>query len=424
MNSINSQKSQQWVRNRVMHGLSKRRAADRRFKLFGLMAVLAVVISVIALFADIGRRGIGAFSSMDIQLEVDYDVALIGIEDVDDVDELAYADYRGPLRNAMLKLMPKNLNAQQQEDLYVLLSTNAERVVQERISANPTLLGQSDRLWFKLEPAIKTAYNNNTLAKWQHAWLQNLHDSGVVRISFNKAFLLNGDSRNPSSAGIFNALLGSLFTLLICFALAFPIGVAASIYLEEFATTNRWTDFIEVNINNLAAVPSVIFGLLGLAVFINVFGMPRATPLTGGVVLALLTLPTIIISSRAAIKAVPSSIKAAALGLGASKIQMISSQVLPIAAPGILTGTIIGLAAALGETAPLLMIGMVAFIVSTPSGLLDPATVLPVQIFLWADSPEKSFVELTSGAVMVLLLFLIVMNAAATILRICLQPKR
>ena len=211
--------------------------------------------------------------------------------------------------------------------------------------------------------------------------------------------------------------MGSFWVLLVTLALSFPIGVAAAVYLEEFARRNRWTDLIEVNINNLAAVPSIVFGLLGLAVFLNVFGLPRSAPLVGGLVLTLMTLPTIIIASRAALKAVPPSIREAALGVGASQMQMVVHHVLPLALPGMLTGTIIGMARALGETAPLLMIGMVAFIVDIPKGFTDPATVLPVQIYLWADSPERAFVERTSAAIMVLLAFLVVMNAGAIILR-------
>jgi len=238
-----------------------------------------------------------------------------------------------------------------------------------------------------------------------------------VESTFNTAFFTHGDSRQPELAGIWGAAVGSFFTLVVTLALSFPIGVAAAIYLEEFAPKNKWTDLIEVNINNLAAVPSIVFGLLGLAVFLQFFGMPRSAPVVGGLVLTLMTLPTIIIASRAALKSVPPSIREAALGLGASKLQMITHHVLPLAMPGMLTGTIIGMAQALGETAPLLMIGMVAFVVDIPGGPLDPATVLPVQIFLWADSPERAFVERTSAAIMVLLAFLVFMNAAAVLLR-------
>jgi len=248
-------------------------------------------------------------------------------------------------------------------------------------------------------------------------WAQRLMAHGKLEKRFNTTFFTAGDSREPEQAGIWGAMRGSFFTLLVALLLSFPIGVAAAVYLEEFAPKNRWTDLIEVNINNLAAVPSIVFGLLGLAIYINFFGLPRSVPLVGGLVLTLMTLPTIIIAGRASLKSVPPSIREAALGVGASKMQMISHHVLPLAMPGMLTGTIIGMAQALGETAPLLMIGMVAFIVDIPNGFLDPATVLPVQIYLWADSPERAFTERTSAAIIVLLGFLILMNGLAVVLR-------
>jgi phosphate transport system permease protein len=251
----------------------------------------------------------------------------------------------------------------------------------------------------------------------QLSWIDTLSDQGRIRKQFNTAFFTNGDSREPELAGIRGALVGSFYTLIVTLLLSFPIGVASAVYLEEFAPKNRLTDIIEVNINNLAAVPSIVFGLLGLAVFLNFAGLPRSAPVVGGLVLTLMTLPTIIISGRAALKSVPPSIREGALGIGASKTQMVMHHVLPLALPGMLTGTIIGMAQALGETAPLLMIGMVAFIVDVPGGFTDPSTVLPVQIFLWADSPERAFVERTSAAIIVLLGFLIVMNATAVFLR-------
>jgi phosphate transport system permease protein len=251
----------------------------------------------------------------------------------------------------------------------------------------------------------------------QMTWLDALEAEGRLSLKFNTAFFTSGDSREPELAGIWGALMGSILTLSVTLALSFPIGVATAVYLEEFAPRNKWSDLIEVNINNLAAVPSIVFGLLGLAVFINFMSFPRSAPLVGGLVLTLMTLPTIIIASRSALRAVPPSIREAALGVGASKMQTVFFHVLPLALPGMLTGTIIGMAQALGETAPLLMIGMVAFIVDVPSSIFEPATVLPVQIFLWADSPERAFIERTSAAIMVLLGFLIAMNALAVILR-------
>ena len=251
----------------------------------------------------------------------------------------------------------------------------------------------------------------------QLGWLDALSAEQRVERRFNRIFFTAGDSREPEQAGVLGAVTGSFLTLIVTLLLSFPIGVAAAVYLEEFAPANRLTDLIEVNINNLAAVPSIVFGLLGLAVFIRFFGVPRSAPLVGGLVLTLMTLPTIIIASRAAIKAVPPSIREAALGIGASQVQVVAHHVLPLAMPGMLTGAIIGMARALGESAPLLMIGMVAFIADVPASLTDPATVLPVQVFLWADSPERAFLERTSGAIIVLLAFLLLMNAAAVILR-------
>jgi len=251
----------------------------------------------------------------------------------------------------------------------------------------------------------------------QIAWVDRLVEQGRLESRFNTTFFTAGDSREPELAGILGAASGSFFMLIVTLLLSFPMGVAAAVYLEEFAPQNRWTDLIEVNINNLAAVPSIVFGLLGLAVFINFFGLPRSAPLVGGLVLTLMTLPTIIIASRAALKSVPPSIREAALGIGASKMQTVFHHVLPLSMPGMLTGTIIGMAQALGESAPLLMIGMIAFIVDIPTSVTDPATALPVQIYLWADSPERAFVERTSAAIMVLLAFLITMNALAVMLR-------
>jgi len=253
--------------------------------------------------------------------------------------------------------------------------------------------------------------------------VESLQQADRLHTRFNKALFTNGDSRDPELAGIKGALMGSFYMLLVTVALAFPIGVAAAIYLEEFAPKSRWSDLIEVNINNLAAVPSIVFGLLGLAVFINWMALPRSAPLVGGLVLSLLTLPVIIIASRAAIQSVPPSIREAALGLGASRMQVVFHHVMPLALPGMLTGTIIGMSRALGESAPLLMIGMVAFIVDVPGGFTDPATALPVQVYLWADSPERAFAERTSAAIIVLLGFLLIMNLTAVIIRKRMERK-
>ena len=299
--------------------------------------------------------------------------------------------------------------------------------MRDTLKANPDLLNTKQGFWLLADDDVDTWLKSRSadgkeaftgrLNEQQLTWLNGLLEKQALRTSFNSTFFSSGDSREPEMAGILGAAAGSFFTVLVTLLLSFPIGVAAAIYLEEYAPKNRWTDIIEVNINNLAAVPSIIFGLLGLAIFINFFEMPRSIPLVGGLVLTLMTLPRIIISSRASIKAVPPSIREAALGLGASKMQVVLHHVLPLAMPGMLTGTIIGMAQALGETAPLLMIGMVAFVVDVPGGIMDAATALPVQIYLWGDSPERAFVEKTSVAIMVLLGFLFLMNALAVLLR-------
>jgi phosphate transport system permease protein len=311
--------------------------------------------------------------------------------------------------------------------LYRLVSIGAEFTLRDMVVDDPALIGTSREIWLlahaeagsylKGQVSTDAPESERRVKDLQVKWLDDLREQGRTESRFNTTFFSSGDSREPEMAGIKAALYGSLFTLLVTFCLAFPIGVMAAIYLEEFAPRNRLTDLIEININNLAAVPSIVFGLLGLAVFINFFDLPRSAPLVGGIVLSLMTLPTIIITSRAAIQSVSPSIHQAALGVGASKLQTVFHHVLPVAMPGILTGSIIGMAQALGETAPLLMIGMVAFIMDVPGGVTDPSTVLPVQIFLWADSPERGFTEKTSAAIMVLMGFLIVMNALAVYLR-------
>jgi len=308
-----------------------------------------------------------------------------------------------------------------------MISSAAPYVLRKMVIDDLALIGTSVKVWLPMDDDMdmlvkghidrKSPQSERRVNDQVIEWVERLERAGVIESHFNFQFLTGGDSREPEQAGIGGAVMGSIYTLLVTLLLSFPIGVSAAVYLEEFAPKNRWTDLVEVNINNLAAIPSIVFGLLGLAVFINFFGLPRSAPLVGGLVLTLMTLPTIIIASRAALKAVPPSIREAALGVGASRMQMVFHHVLPLAMPGMLTGTIIGMAQALGESAPLLMIGMVAFVVDIPGGPMDPSTVLPVQIFLWADSPERAFMEKTSAAIMVLLGFLVLMNFIAVILR-------
>jgi phosphate transport system permease protein len=315
--------------------------------------------------------------------------------------------------------------------LFAMLADDAPDAIKLRVEADPSLIGKTVQVVFPVaQPVAELAKGetpmvlNPRFSPVQMQTFEAMEEKGIVRTPFNWELFFNADSRFPERAGLAGAITGSFYALLVCFLLSFPIGISAAIYLEEFAPKNRLTDLIEVNINNLAAVPSVVFGLLGLAVFLGFFGLPRSAPLVGGMVLSLMTLPTIIIATRAALKAVPPSIREAALGIGASKHQVVLHHVLPLAMPGILTGTIIGMAQALGETAPLLLIGMNAFIPSVESmGVLEPATSLPTQIYSWADSPERGFVSRTSAAILVLLGFLVVMNMVAVALRHMFERK-
>lgn len=415
------------TRAQVAKTLRRRYRAERRFRLYGLTAVLLGVAFVVFLFGSIFGQGVSAFRQAELTLEIHYDEAEIDPAGTRDPDVLATANYNALIRTALNASFPGVEGRERTRALYALVSNAAPFRLQRRIEADPSLIGTRESMTFlaaaNVDQLLKgnidrdLSEENRVLTDEQIGWIDTLVERDQLELAFNTGFFTNGDSRDPEQAGVLGALVGSMLTLIVTLLLSFPIGVAAAIYLEEFAARNRWTDLIEVNINNLAAVPSIVFGLLGLAVFLNFFGMPRSAPLVGGFVLTLLTLPTIIIASRASLKSVPPSIREAALGMGASKLQMVAHHVLPLAMPGMLTGTIIGMARALGETAPLLMIGMVAFIVDVPGSLSDPATALPVQIFLWADSPERAFLERTSAAIIVLLGFLIVMNATAVILR-------
>ena len=407
--------------------LARRRAAERRFRAYGIIAITLAIAALAALFVSIAGNGYTAFQQTFIEIEVTYDPEALGIGEDRDTAALSAANYSGLVKKTMRDMFPDVKGRKAKRALYRIVSSGAGFMLRERVLADPGLIGRTQRIWVPadddIDMLVKGHIDRNApeserrVKNVQIAWVTALEEAGRIEKRFNTTFFTAGDSREPELAGIRGAAVGSFYTLLVTLVLSFPIGVAAAVYLEEFAPTNRLTDIIEVNINNLAAVPSIIFGLLGLAVFINFFGLPRSAPLVGGLVLTLMTLPTIVIASRAALKSVPPSIREAALGMGASKMQTITHHVLPLAMPGMLTGTIIGMAQALGESAPLLMIGMVAFIVDVPGGPLDPSTVLPVQIFLWADSPERAFVERTSAAIMVLLAFLITMNAIAVVLR-------
>ncbi|TBW58748.1 phosphate ABC transporter permease PstA [Marinobacter halodurans] len=407
----------------VRQSLKRRYRKERRFRLYGILAIAIALAALVTLFADIIGKGYTGFIKTTITLEVPLDPQTMYLEDATDKDAFNMADFKAPLLTALHNVLPETGKGDNR-DLGHLLSSYAANKVRDTLEADLSLLGTTQTMSFLVSDDVsvyvKHADDPNysiQLSEKQQRWVDRLQERGIIQNSFNDVFFENGDSRDPGHAGVLGAIVGSLLTMVVTLLLSFPIGVAAAIYLEEFAPQNRLTDFIEVNINNLAAVPSIIFGLLGLAVFINLFGLPRSVPLVGGLVLTLMTLPTIIISSRAAIKSVPPSIREAAEGIGASRMQVVLHHVLPLALPGMLTGSIIGMAQALGETAPLLLIGMVAFIVDVPSGFVDSATVLPVQIFLWAGSPELAFIERASAAIMVLLTFLIAMNALAIWLR-------
>ena len=395
--------------------------------------MVATAVGVLFLgifFWTLVGNGSSAFVQTFVKLDIEFseDVLAPGGE-----LDLEYADFDGLVRNALRDAIGGVSGRADRRASNRLISAGAGYEIRDMIIADPSLVGTTQTLWLPASSNVDMLIKGNidasvdeslrTLSDKQIAWVRTLEESERLETRFNKALFTNGDSREPELSGIKGAMMGSLYMLLVTVALAFPIGVAAAIYLEEFAPRNRWSDLIEVNINNLAAVPSIVFGLLGLAVFINYLALPRSAPLVGGLVLTLLTLPVIIIASRASIKAVPPSIREAALGLGASKTQVVFHHVLPLAMPGMLTGTIIGMSRALGESAPLLMIGMVAFIVDVPGGFTDPATALPVQIYLWADSPERAFAERTSAAIIVLLGFLLLMNLTAVIIRKRMERK-
>ena len=405
----------------VQQGLGKRYRAERRFRFYGLSAIILSIVALGMLFVSIIGNGYTAFWQTYLKLDVFFDPEILRR------DALVNADYGALIKASLQKMFPEVEGRQDRRQLSSLVSSGGGYILQDIALKDPDVLGKTVLIWVPADDDVDMIVkghfrrdvpeDSRRISDKQLSWIDRLAEEGRIEKRFNLNFLTGGDSREPELAGIWGAVMGSFYTLLVTLMLSFPIGVAAAVYLEEFAKKNRWTDLIEVNINNLAAVPSIVFGLLGLAVFLNFFALPRSAPLVGGLVLTLMTLPTIIIASRSALKSVPPSIREGALGVGASKMQMVVHHVLPLALPGMLTGTIIGMARALGESAPLLMIGMVAFIVDIPRGFIDPSTVLPVQIYLWADSPERAFVERTSAAIIVLLAFLVLMNAGAIILR-------
>jgi phosphate transport system permease protein len=416
------------VRNPAMAArLRRRRRTERLFHGAGVGAIGLALGALFALLVSVAQSALPAFSAASLTLDVHFARDVIDPDGLDSQQAFFEANYAKLVRAALAERFPEVKSRREKRSLSRLVSSEAEFALRDAVLEDPTLIGQTRPMrvplsdvagmWAKGQLDLELPAEELPLSPAQLGWLSSLDEQGAVDVGFNWRFLSSGDSREPELAGIYGALVGSILTLLVTLACCLPVGVAAAIYLEEFAPRGRVSDFIEININNLAAVPSVVFGLLGLAVFLNFFDMPRSAPVVGGLVLSLMTLPTVIIASRSALDAVPPSIREAAMAVGASPLQVVLHHVLPLATPGIMTGTIVGMARALGETAPLLMIGMVAFVADIPDGLTSPATVLPVQIYLWADSPERAFVEKTSAAILVLLAFLVLMNAAAVLIR-------
>ena len=411
---------------KVAASMVKRKKRERNFQYLGRSAIAVALAFLLVLFVSIFLKGIPGFFQYFVEIEVEIDR-----EKLDPTGDLTLQSlYAGDARGVIRSSLYAELDVEGRSDKRAagkLISQGAEQRLRKLVYDDPSLMGTKQTLRFALDDDVdsflrgfidrETPEKDRRINDKMIDYIDRLHADGKIVYAFSDYLIFGSASRNPEMAGIYGAFIGSILTLTVCFLIAFPIGVATAIYLEEIAPKNRITEIIEININNLAAVPSVVFGILGLAVFIATFGMPRSIPLIGGVVLALMTLPTIIISSRAAIRSVPPSVREAALGVGASQMQTIFHHVIPLAMPGMLTGTIIGMAQALGETAPLLMIGMVAFIVDVPGSVIDPGTVLPVQIFMWADFAERMFVQKTSAAIIVLLAFLITMNATAIIIR-------
>lgn len=417
------------VRQRLDAALKGRHAQEFRFRVYGVTAITIAAAALVVLLWTIVSAGYSAFIQTQIEIEVTFDPQVVSPSGSRDPAELAKANYRQLLIQGLRDRFPEAAeNRALRRQLDEMVSNFAHERLLQLVLADPSIIGTKQKVRVVAADEIDMLHKGVIKAEWpeeqrpvkdaQIGWYKTMVADGSLFAPFNTDFLTEKGSREPELASVAGAMIGSLYTMAITLLLALPIGVAAAVYLEEFAPKNRFTDLIEVNIANLAAVPSIVFGLLGLAVFLGAFGLPRSTPLVGGMVLALMALPVVIISARAALKAVPPSIREAALGMGASRMQAVSHHVLPLAMPGILTGTILAMAHSLGETAPLLMIGMNSFITEIPQDpFADPAAVLPVQIYIWADMPERAFVEKTSAAIMVLLMFLVIMNGTAIYLR-------
>jgi len=414
----------QYQRERRRH-LAGRHRSEKRFKAYCIAAVTTAIAVLMLLLSSIIYTALPALTETTLRMELQLDEPAQGMFYT--VEELENVNWRRVVSNALYETFPEVTARREKRELVAILSLGATDAALAKFKANAVRPGDVVSVDMPvsddIDLVVKGVINRNLpeseriVSDRTISWLSVLEAENRIERRLALTLFTNGDSREPEMAGIKGALVGTLWTMLVTLAASLPIGIMAAIYLQELAPKNRFTDMIEVNISNLAAVPSIVFGLLGLAVFINFFHVPRSSPLVGGLVLALMTLPTIIIATRAALASVPPSIREAALGVGASPLQVITHHVLPLAAPGILTGTIIGLAQAAGETAPLLMVGMMAFIVDTPTDITSKATVLPAQIFMWANNPERAFLARTSAAILILLSFLLFMNGIAIYLR-------
>lgn len=401
--------------------LHKRSRAEIRFQSLGIISILISLSFLAWLLITILAGSLGAAKHVEINIPVNLSADKVDPNNIKD------ASFGSIIKSGLRSRFPDVKNRKDKKKLYNLISSESTFELRDIILNDPSILGGQKNIWvsasddlslfFRGKMNVELPEDQRRISDREINWISKLEEKDQIRSKVNWRFFKNGDSREPEIAGILAALVGSALSLSVCFVLSFPLGVAAATYLEQFAPRSRISDIIEVNINNLAAVPSIVFGLLGLSIFLGYFDLPRSSPLVGGMVLSLMTLPTIIIASRASLQSVPPSIKEAALALGATPVQAVFHHVFPVALPGMLTGTIVGMARALGDTAPLLMIGMVAFIVDVPNSILEPATALPVQVFLWADSPERAFSEKTSAAIIVLLIFLIIMNLVAVLMR-------
>lgn len=414
------------IQKRISASLQKRHASEKRFKIFGFLTIVISLSFLVLLIFSIVGKGYSAFIKTEIQLSIYIDEKY-ATDTYEGGEIVKQANFTKIIKNSLKKNFQDAKTRKQKKQLYALISKNAPYTLRDAVDKDNSLIGKNVDIWLTASSNVDMFMKGNIsrdipenkrkISDLQISWLDELEKNGKIQKSYNNFFLTNGDSREAEIAGMAGSIIGSIFIVITCILFAFPIGVMTAIYLEEFAPRNKLTYFIEININNLAAVPSIVYGLLGLTVYLQFFDLPRSSSLVGGLTLSLMALPVIVISTRTAIAAIPQSIRDGAMALGATDLQIVMHHVFPLALPGIMTGAILSIARVMGETAPLLMIGMVAFLVDVPSSFLDASTAMPVQIYLWSDNPELGFVEKTSAAIMVLLVILISINSLAVFIR-------